>query len=76
MTTSPLAALDAMIAPIIISANIARQARDALPEPVWRLVPGVLRDPIDLLFENVEKYDRMIGRMRLAGVMPEKEAEE
>lgn len=71
--TTPLAEIDRLIAPIIISANIARQARDALPEPMWRLVPGVLRDPIDALFLAVENYDRFIGRMRDAGFMPAKD---
>jgi len=71
--TTPLKALDDLIAPIIIAANIARQARDALPEPMWRLVPGVLRDPIDALFFAVEQYDRKIGLLRDAGFLPPKD---
>lgn len=71
--TTPLQALDSLVSPIIISANIARQARDALPEPIWRLVPAALRDPIDNLFAAVETYDRAVGRMQMAGLIPEKE---
>lgn len=67
--TTPLKALDDLIAPIIIAANVARQARDALPEPMWRLVPATLRDPIDNLFAAVETYDRAVGRMQMAGLM-------
>lgn len=73
MTTSPLKALDDLIAPIIVAANIVRQARDAMPVAVWSIVPPVIRLPMDQLFEAVERYDRTIGLMREAGVFPAKE---
>lgn len=70
--TSPLVALDDLIAPIIVAANIVRQARDALPTVAWSIVPAPIRVPLDALFEAVERYDRTIGVMREAGAFPEK----
>lgn len=72
MTVSPLKALDDLIAPILVAANIIRQARDALPAAMWSLVPAPIRTPMDALFEAVERYDRTIGLMREAGVFPPK----
>jgi hypothetical protein len=66
---TPLAQLDSYFAPIIISANIARQARDNLPQPLWMLVPEKLRVAIDNIFLAVENYDRMVGKMQQLGVM-------
>lgn len=73
MTTSPLAAIDALLDPMLQAANRVRQVRDSLPEPMWRLVPAVLRDPMDALFMAVEAYDRKIGLLREAGFMPAKD---
>lgn len=70
--TSPLVALDNLIAPIIIAANIVRQARDALPATLWAIVPAPIRTPMDALFAAVERYDRTIGLMREAGAFPPK----
>lgn len=67
--TSPLAAIDALIAPIIIAANKVRQVRDALPAPVWQLVPATLRVPMDGLFEAVAAYDRKVGQMKGIGLL-------
>lgn len=67
--TSPLAVLDALIAPIIISANKVREVRDSLPVAVWQLVPPPIRAPMDALFVAVEQYDRAIGRMKQAGLV-------
>lgn len=61
--TGPFAALDALLAPIIIAANKARQARDMLPVPVWILVPVAIRVPIDEVFAAVEKYERFVGSL-------------
>lgn len=66
--TSPLAALDALIAPLILAANVARQARDNVPVFVWALVPAVVREPLDLFFERVEDYERLVGRLKDAGL--------
>ena len=65
--TSPLAALDALVAPIILAANAARQARDALPTAIWALVPAQVRLPVDALFDAVEAYDRKIGQLKDVG---------
>lgn len=66
---TPLTAIDALIAPIIIAANKARQVRDALPESLWQFVPAQLRGPMDQLFAAVEAYDRKVGLMKEAGLM-------
>lgn len=71
--TSPLAAVDALIAPICIAANRLRQVRDSLPERFWTIVPAVFRDPVEALFLAVENYDAFIGRMRDVGLMPAKD---
>lgn len=67
--TSPLKALDDLIAPIIVAANLVRQGRDALPESLWAMVPPAIRIPMNALFEAVEKYDRSVGLMQEVGVM-------
>lgn len=67
--TSPLTALDNLISPILVAANVVRQARDALPAPLWQLVPAPLREPMDALFSAVEAYDRKVGLMKQAGLM-------
>lgn len=68
--TSPLAAVDALLAPIIIAANKVRQVRDALPETVWKMVPAQLRAPMDALFVAVEAYDRKVGQLQDLGIFP------
>jgi len=65
--TSPLAAIDALLDPIIVAANRVRQVRDALPEPAWTIVPLPIRGPLDALFASVEAYDRKIGLLKAAG---------
>lgn len=64
-----LSELDALIRPVIQCANIARQARDALPVQAWALVPPMIRTPIDALFIAVETYERAVGRLLDAGVI-------
>ena len=71
--TSPLAAIDSLIAPICIAANRLRQVRDSLPVQFWTILPPMFREPVEALFLAVENYDRFIGQMRDAGVMPPKE---
>lgn len=68
--TSPLAAIDALIAPIILTANKVRQVRDALPEGLWKMVPAQLRTPMDALFQAVEAYDRKVGQLQDIGLFP------
>ncbi len=67
--TTPLAAIDALVSPIILAANKARQVRDALPEQLWQFVPAQLRTPMDALFTAVEAYDRKAGQLKDAGLM-------
>ncbi len=59
--TGPLATLDKLFAPILIAANRARQARDALPAWAWEAVPDVIQKPVDELFAAVEAYERFVG---------------
>lgn len=73
MTISPLAAVDALIAPICIAANRLRQVRDSLPVQFWTILPPMFREPVDALFLAVENYDSFIGRMRDVGLMPAKD---
>lgn len=65
-----LAVVDGYILPVIRAANRLRQARDRLPPFAWRLVPVVMREPVDALFAAVEAYELMIGRMIDAGLIP------
>ena len=71
--TSPLKALDDLLDPMLQAANKVRQVRDALPAPMWQLVPSALRLPMDELFRCVEAYDRKIGLLREAGFLPPKD---
>ena len=68
--TALLSLIDQYVAPIIIAANRLRQARDALPPWIWRMVPATLRGPVNAIFGAVEEYERQIGRLIDAGVMP------
>lgn len=68
--TGPFAALDTLLAPIIIAANKARQARDALPVSVWRLVPVSIRGPVDDVFAAVEAYERFVGALEVRTTPP------
>lgn len=72
--TSPLAAIDALLSPIIVSANKVREVRDSLPVAAWQFVPAAIRGPLDALFMAVERYDVMLGRLKLAGVVGPNEA--
>jgi hypothetical protein len=76
MTTSPFALLDGMVAPIIIAANRVRQVRDSLPVQFWTILPAAFRRPVEALFLAVEEYDRMVGRLREAGLIEKKEGVE
>jgi len=66
---SPLAAIDALLDPIIVSANKVREVRDSLPVVAWQIVPLPIRGPLDALFAAVEAYDRKIGLLKAAGLI-------
>jgi len=59
---NPYATFDATIAPLIIIIHKIRQARDAQPVWVWRMIPGAITRPLQELFDFAEQYDRGIGR--------------
>ena len=69
MSQSPLQIIDAMLDPIIVSANKIRQVRDALPPAVWMIVPEALRMPLQALFDSCEAYDRKLGQMKAVGLI-------
>jgi hypothetical protein len=54
---------NAGIGTIIVAVNAVRRARDNQSAWLWRLVPAVVRTPIDALFTAVEEFDRMKGQL-------------
>jgi len=74
--TTPFALLDGMVAPIIIASNKLRQVRDSLPVQFWTILPAAFRTPVEALFLACEEYDRMVGRLREAGLIEKKESKE
>ena len=64
-----LAEIDKVIGPVATAANRLRQVRDALPQPMWMLVPPVVRTPIEALFLAIETYDRKLGQLQALGLL-------
>ena len=62
--TSPLMILDRYLNDVIVQANKVRQVRDRIPRGIWLLVPYIVREPIDRLFDLIERYDRFVGQMQ------------
>lgn len=70
--TSPLAAIDAKLDPVLQALNRLRQVRDSMPVGFWNIVPAPLREPFEAAFLAVENWDRFIGQMREAGFIDPK----
>jgi len=50
--------IDAAINPVLVTINRIRQARDAQPVWVWRLIPSAITAPLQELFDFAEEFDR------------------
>lgn len=74
---NPIAEVDKVLGPVAVATNRLRQVRDALPQPMWVLVPAVVRTPIEALFLAIENYDRRIGQLQALGLLsPHSEGQE